>query len=280
MIKMTITIDNDALQRLANRLTHCYDRNEMPHTAEAVKTASRVVMHTWKDYARGGTLPGVEKLKNPKRGYAGSISMVRIGPFDYEIVSNAKIAEWLENGTKPIDMKETHTRGPRSRIAKKKVKGFNAYRLVPYVIVPFRWGTPKTIGFRTIIPESVYAVVSAKKFEKTVTTVDAKVSDIKTLNARGKGEMVGRAQYEWGSKLIPGMAEGMTRDMEGMSNMEGQGGISAGYYTFRVISADSPAESWRLPGMKARHVTQGVVNVTQDLVNDLVDYGIKKDFDL
>jgi hypothetical protein len=78
------------------------------------------------------------------------------------------------------------------------------------------------------------------------------------------------------------MGEGITDRMEGMSKMKGQGGKSSGYFTFRVISADPNVNSasWWHPGIKARPVTQAVVNVTRDNVNGLISQGLMKDMRL
>ncbi|GHU65060.1 hypothetical protein FACS189447_03320 [Spirochaetia bacterium] len=277
MTKMDITMDNDLLLRLMSRLSKFSSRSVMPETAAAMKKSADFVRETWKGFAMGGTLPGVEKLKNPQGGYARSIVLAQIGPFDYEVISRAEIADWLQNGTTTIDMKETHTRGPRSRVARKK--GPNGQvRLVPYVIVPFRWGTPKTVGFRNIMPESVYAVVKAKKF------VNTKVTGETHTEVNFRGENVERQEYSsgdgknsWGSTLGMGDSEDVTPNMEGMSKMKGQGGKSAGYFTFRVISADSPAGSWIRPGMKPRPITEGVIGASKEIVNDLIDLALRRD---
>jgi hypothetical protein len=280
MIKMDITIDNDILAQVINRLSLFASKNTLPQTQHSVKIASTIVRDAWRGYAMGGSLPGVvEKLKNPHGGYARSIKTVQIDPFNYEIVSEAEIAGWLENGTSSFDMKETHTKGPRSRVS---AKGY------PYLIVPFRWGTPKTVGFRNVMPEIVYAIVKQKKFEATKVT--GKTHPEKNF----KGEDVERQEYSntdennpkpWGDRLsgmeFAGTIEEKTR-MNGMSKMKGQGGRAAGYFTFRVISADPDAnpDSWIHPGIKARPVTQAVVNKTKETVNDLIEHGLRRDIGL
>jgi hypothetical protein len=155
----------------------------------------------------------------------------------------------------------------------------------PYLIVPFRWGTPRTVGFRNIMPESVYNIVKNKKtFQQTKTTVSADNGD-KTPNARG--EMVGRAQYSdvlgskpWGDRLASDMGEDITDNMAGMSSMLGQNGKAAGYLTFRIISAAPGATGWIKPAMRARPVTRAVASVAQETVNEIIDSAVREDLGL
>ncbi|MDR0637912.1 MAG: hypothetical protein LBG27_03245 [Spirochaetaceae bacterium] len=280
MVKLNITMDNDVLLQLQMALAR-FGEGSMPGVSSAMQASAGLVRGTWQSFARGGSLPGIESLKNPGGKYARSIKIDRKGPFDYEIYSEAKVAEWIENGTDELDMKTTHPFGPRSRVAHTgKNRGY------PYLIVPFRWGTPRTVGFRNIMPESVYKIVkNKKKFRQTKTTVSADKSDFKTENA--SGEMVGRAQYSdvlgsrpWGDRLAADMGEGITDNMVGMSSMSGQNGKAAGYLTFRVISAAPGATGWIRPATRARPVTRAVAGVTQETVNDIIDSAVREDLGL
>jgi hypothetical protein len=95
-----------------------------------------------------------------------------------------------------------------------------------------------------------------------------------------------RAKYEWGDRVfaadVDSLTDGNREDhfADGMVKMEGQGGRSAGYLTFRIISADSPAESWKRKGMKARHVTNAVAVLTQETVNEAIDSAVREDLGL
>jgi hypothetical protein len=155
----------------------------------------------------------------------------------------------------------------------------------PYLIVPFRWGTPRTVSFRNIMPESVYNILKNKKtFQQTKTTVSADNGE-KTPNARG--EMVGRAQYSdvserkpWGDRLTADMGEDITDNMVGMSSILGKNGKAAGYLTFRVISAAPGATGWIKPAMRARPVTRAVSSVAQETINNAIDSAARKDLGL
>ena len=251
----------------------------MPRTAGAMASGAEIIRARWVDFAKGGPLKGVtEKLKRPSGGYARSIRVHKNGPFDYEIYSEAKVAELIENGTDDLDMKTTHPYGPRSRVSK---EGF------PYLIVPFRWGTPKTIGFKNIIPEAVYNMIKNKKqFQQSRVSVGADNADAAhtTPNAQTPSKMVGRAQYKWGTRLNGIGYVDHRRNIEGMVSMEGQveGGKkrASGYFTFRVISAKqlvTKPYSWIKPATPARHVTRAVTEETRDVVKAMVETAIRED---
>jgi hypothetical protein len=280
MVKLDITVNNDALLKLQSALASC-GAGSMPATAAAVKTGADIVRGSWMGFAMGGSLQGIESLKRPSGTYARSIKIQRNGPFNYEIYSEAKVAEWIEHGTEELDMKTTHPYGPRSRVTKSgKNKG------VPYLIIPFRWGTPGAIGFKNIIPEQVYNIVkNKKKFEKSTVLMT-------THNEPNySGRPVTRSEYDWGERFTPGDGEqyfdsekDITDRLSGMVSMDGENSsgkkISSGYFTFRIISAASPKGSWIKPAMRARPVTQAVANFTRGTINDIVEGAVMEDLGL
>jgi hypothetical protein len=259
MIKMKIEMQDDILQQIISRLS-ILDGRTMPATKAAMKDAADYVRETWMGYVAGKTSIGIEPLKNPQGGLARTIRRQKVGPFNYEVYSDSKIMGYLIDGTDEVDMKETHTRGPRSRVSKKGV---------PYVIVPFRWGTPKTVGFRNVMPAEVYSDVKKMSFKKSVVTGDTHIEP------NAMGDPVERQEYDWGSRLD---MEGS--NMDGMVRMKGHDGKAAGYFTFRVISRDSPAGSWIKPATQGKPITQGVVNATRKGVNELIDAAFRRDLGL
>jgi hypothetical protein len=278
MVKMEITVDDELLKAVTDRLAALNSAQSMPATAAAMKSAAAVVKAVWQGYATGAnTLPGVPPMKSPSGGYARGISIKSNGPFDYSVVNPSDIADYIENGTSEIDMKETHTRGPRSRVSKKGV---------PYLIIPFRWKTPNTLGHRNIMPAEIYAIVKKAKFERSV------VDEGTHNDPNAQGENVDRWNYKkWGSRL--GMNQIIRADDGSMSinnifNMNGMVSMDtssinkkySGYYTFRVISANSPPGSWIKPATPARNVTEGVKRAAQDDVSAIFESAFKKDLGL
>jgi hypothetical protein len=262
-------------------------------------SGAKVIQSRWIDFANGGSLTGVtEPLKNPTGGYARSIRTKKIGPFEYEIFSEAKIAERVENGTKELDMKKTHPYGPRSRMSKKT--GY------PYVIIPFRWGSPENgdgdrVGFgKSIITAGVYnKQLLDKSFKASRVTASPNTSD-KTPNAHG--QMVGRGRYSWGSRLNmeqiinnaePDVSINQMFNMNGMVRFENgldkNGNIGGkrygGYFTFRIISANPESKSWKQnkwirPATPGVPVTKIVAEKTQEDIEKMVESGIMEDFKL
>ncbi|MCL1993476.1 MAG: hypothetical protein FWG66_11085 [Spirochaetes bacterium] len=266
MVKLDVTVNSEQLKELLETLS-AFHPEKMPGTKTAVLHGASLIREAWLGYAKGGSLPGVESLKNPQGGYARSIKKRRLGPLSYEIYSEAPIAEMLEKGTSPFDMKKTHTKGPRSRVSK---EGHG------YLIVPFRWGTPGTVGFRNVMAGDVLNIV--RKFEKMSTerSADDAPDRDKTPNAMGK--MVGRAQYSKGYGRLSG-AGLADQNMAGMVRAHDEAGKNraSGYFTFRVISAKGRPGSWINPGIKARPVTQTVADITREPVSKLIETAMKGD---
>ena len=284
MIRIKIAENNPHLEELQYLLASA-SAGVLPGTVRAMKDGASIIQKTWKGYAAGGSLPGVEKLKNPQGGYMRSIHVDKRGPFNYEIYSEAKIADWIENGTEELDMKTTHPFGPRSRVAKRVVSKKTGKVLREggsYLIIPFRWGTPGSkknprVGFgNNVITAGAYRQLLKRSFGASRVTVSPANSNYMTPNARG--DMVGRAQYEWGSRFSSNdNMNGMVRFENGYNK---NGEISkryGGYFTFRVISANSPKNSWIKPATPPRHVTQAVMDETRETIEQMVDEAIKGD---
>jgi hypothetical protein len=156
----------------------------------------------------------------------------------------------------------------------------------PYLIVPFRWGTPKTVGFQNVMPQAIYNIVKKAKFEKSI------VGQETHNEPNAKGEDVDRWNYDkWGSRLKinqiietddGGMNINQMFNMNGMVRMDASTKDKkySGYYTFRVISSKSPPSSWIRPARSARHITDGVVRATEKDVNDIFDAAFRRDLGL
>jgi hypothetical protein len=240
----------------------------------------------WQRYAIGEIpLPGLK----PSGKYAQSIRTKKLGPFAYEIFSAAKTAERIENGTEELDMKETHTKGPRSRMS--KTTGY------PYVIIPFRWGTPpkkgeQRVGFgKNIMTAGAYKQLLAKSFKASRVKESPNTSSYQTPNAHG--QMVGRARYQWGSRLrgsdFAGKIEektrmkGMVRFENGLDENRNIGGKRyGGYFTFRIISANPESDSWKQnkwirPATPGVPVTKIVAEKTHGDIEKMIDSAIMGD---
>jgi hypothetical protein len=133
-----------------------------------------------------------------------------------------------------------------------------------------------------------YYQISKKSFGASNVTVSPVNSDYQTPNA--KGDMVGRGKYQWGKRLqgrdFKGTVQqkirmnGMVRFENGFDKNGEIGKRYGGYFTFRIISANSPANSWIKPAEPAYHVTRGVQEYTEDEIILMAEEGFKEDFSL
>lgn len=249
-----------------------------PTAAEAVKAGAYAIQDQWKAYASGEPMPSGDKLKNPSGGYAASIGTKQDTLWSYRISSGASVARWLENGTPEVDFKDTHPYGTRARVAKKKVKGATGvYRYVPYLIIPIRWATPGAgahMGAKNVIPEQVYARIQSGirkgTFQRSI------VLDGKTSSPNFWGEGQSRNTYDWGSRV-----KGAGGNLEGLVAMAGapdsKGHRRSTYFTFRVISADSPAGAWIKPATKAMRIAEQTAAFMSDKVSKMVEAGFYAD---
>jgi hypothetical protein len=279
MVKLNVALDNDVLQQLQMTLAR-FGTGFLPITRHAMEEAADQIAKDWRDFAAGGELDGVKPLPRPNRSYLLGVKTRPLGFFCHEIYNESRAARQIEEGTPELDMKKTHPYGPKSRVSKKGI---------PYLIVPFRWGTPGTVKFVNVMPPNVYNIVG--KFKKMEKLVGADQSDKQSMNAHrmlpdgrsekngiDHAEMVGRAQYNKGYDRLSGMDEDKSR-MEGMVRSTDETGKdrSGGYLTFRVISADSPAESWIRPRVEPRHVVDALVELNRESINSSVEAAVVED---
>jgi len=250
----------------------------LPATAAALKAGASLGRGVWQGFALGGKLKGVEPLKGANKGYARSIKSRKTGPFTHAVYSESEIAARIENGTPELDMKKTHTRGPRSRVS---ADGH------AYLIVPFQWGTPgkkgdQRVGFgKNVIDAGSYKAV--KKFEKMRTAVSADRAPLRARNAQGKN--VGRALYNKGYGRLKEKDIGGEVDKEMRSRMSGMvrstdatgKNRSGGYFTFRVISARPGATGWIRPAVPPRSVARAVEKETEAAISAMAEPAIIAD---
>jgi hypothetical protein len=274
MLRMTVAQDNAHLEELQYLLASMGTRSKvLPITSAAMKDGAFLIRDRWVDFAKGGPLQGVDPLKKANKSLIDSIKVKPYGPFDYEIYSESKIAEDLENGTPAYthDMKETHPYGPRSRVGKNG----------PYLIVPFQWGTEegtKRVGPKNIVPRQLLSQMrNKKKF------APSKVEDDTYLSPNQRGQMVERWTYTWGnragSEYDGTYAEGMVRFEQGEAVEKKDGRRYGGFFTFRVISVNSPPNSWirKVEAVPARHVVNALYKESEKEINENVESAIITD---
>lgn len=177
----------EAVSKLGNP-----DKESFPATSASVHKAAQYVQSVWSDYLAGGELNGIEPLDKPLSPKDAHLRIEDRGDFESAVVGNSPKLDAIQQGENPVyyDMKKTHPYGNKSRVSKEGI---------PYLIIPFRWGTPNGKGtkrahFNNVIPQAEYRTnmlpmelssrLNSSHFEKNA----------KGLNIR-------RSEYLWGGRL-------------------------------------------------------------------------------
>jgi hypothetical protein len=263
---MNITADSDLIQQLAQRMPGFFGGGVAPATQKAFTTSARYIQRVWKGWAMGDPIEGIPDIKNPSQKLANSIKMNPVGPFIVDIITESPHMRRIVDGTPRVDMKETYPYGRKSRVSEEGI---------PYLIIPFRWGTPNKSGgkrahFGNVIPQPMYEMIKAMNMKKSVKTANTHIEE------NYSGDQIERAEYVWGDRLE---AEGNENGMVRMAS-ETRGGGST-YFTFRIISAKSPAGSWirkAIPPVDVEGaLSKTVTPVVEKMINSAleVDIGLK-----
>lgn len=265
---------NDAVQGLINEIvTNNWTKTSNPNTSNSVDEALKYIQATWADYlAGGGELNDIGMNKNPSGKAAQSLRHYLTGDFAGEVTTNHPDAEKIQNGTHEVvyDMKKTHPYGNKSRVSKKGI---------PYLIIPFRWGTPtgkknsngEEIGrarWNNYIPVAYYASM-VKGMKMSVTTGKTH------MEKNFKNKDIPRAEYSWKSRLKESQA--WNDRSIGMVRMKN--GTKSTYFTFRIISANSPADSWwyRRKAEPGVDMMGALAKTVEENVNKIIERGIMAD---
>lgn len=240
MIEINIEISNDSISSIIELLNYSntgLTGAALPNTAAAFSKAQQSVAQAWRDYVSGdGSLEGLKpfsEYKEPNTNVSRILQSIKdrsFGDFNKSVYSTSEELKKISDGTPDVeyDMKKTHPYGNKSRISKKGI---------PYLIINFRWGTPNEKGtkrrWNNVIPQKQYnEVVKGMGISYRTDKVHPE------LNA--KGDAIDRSEYKWKSRLTETQA--WSDRSKGLVRMKN--GTKSTYFTFRVISAKSPADSW------------------------------------
>ena len=270
MITYKIEYDLSELKKLIDNFPKNMTEAALPNTADAFNRAARLVRQMWTNYLMGSQqLSGINYLDGVTSSMVQSIRARQNGDFDHTVYSDNIQLERKTKGEKEVeyDMKQTHPYGKKSRVSKKGV---------PYLIIPFRWGTPNQKGtkrahFNNVIPQMNYE--TSVKGLKVSSVNEAK----KYFEANFKGENIQRQGYDWAKKGRLTEDQAWNDRSVGMVRMKDVRGSS--YFTFRIISAKSPANSWiyhkdAVPGVD---VLAALERTTSHKIENIINEGIAAD---
>lgn len=270
MIKVDVVLTDDLLSQLKAQLSSFGGSNAgkiAPGTKRAFDTASRYIQRSWQNWARGGSIAGIENIRSPNTRLASSIKIRSNSDFDVNIETDSRYMERIQNGSPAYDMKTTYPYGKKSRVSKKGV---------PYLIIPFRWGTPNNKGgarahFGNTIPLEVYKIISSRTFRRTIQTTETHVE------SNYSGQAIDRHEYTAENGSNEGWGDRIEADgnANGMVKMKSNTGST--YFTFRIISAKSPKDSWIRKEVAPVDVVGAVERTTRSTVEDLLQAGLEQD---
>jgi hypothetical protein len=267
MIRFNITVDNDLLEQVVKRMPHNFDQRLVPATVAALNEAALYIRDIWRGWAMGGPIKGIKNIKHPSSKLYESIHIEENGPFNVFIRTDSPYAQRIQEGTPRLDMKTTHPYGKKSRITKS-----GPHKGKPYLIVPFRWGTPNDAGGARahfgptyIVPELYEITKHMKKSRRTGETHSEN---------NYRGEAIQRSEYQWGGRL---KTEGKSNGMVRMDDKTTKGST---YFTFRIISEaqrDTKPNSWIRKEVKKIDVVSALIKMTKPTVDKLIQDSLRED---
>lgn len=263
---------NSLVKAFANTVENAPEA-ALPNTATAFGKAVHYVHNLWTGYLTGDNdLDGIEHLDNVTSAMVQSIRTRKNGAFDYTISSDNRQLEQAVKGRKEVeyDMKKTHPYGNKSRVSKKGI---------PYLIVKFRWGTPNQKGskrahFNNFIPQKYYET-AVKGLE---------LSSINILKnyyeANAKGEDIERQGYNWAKNGR--LKEDQAWDNRSVGMVRMKDVRNSTYFTFRIVSAKSPASSWiyHRDGKPGIDLIGALERTARPHVEKLIEEGVNADADM
>lgn len=276
MEKFGINIEFGQIQELQDALSKFshIDRNVLPATSSAFAASGELTRKYLANYFIGGSLDGVRELTDKEISTLKNtkVESNQTGDFHAVVSTTNNKPDRLQNGLPDVDydMKKTHPYGLKSRVSNKGI---------PYLIIPFRWGTPNGKGTKrrwsSFIPQKEYDSI-VKGFE--LSTV--KERDINNLRfeKNAKGQMVERARYKWKSRLKE--SDSWDDRATGMVRMKDIRGST--YFTFRIISAKSPEGSWlyHRDGTEGINILAALERTVRPKVEKIIETALKTDLNI
>lgn len=279
MTTYTIEYDTSELKNLTNNFAKGMTTAALPNTKSAFQKAAQKVRQMWIGYLDGSVqLPGLETPDKVTSAMVKSIkTQDKTTPeeFFHTIYSDNRQLQQLNDGVKEVeyDMKKTHPYGKKSRVSKKGI---------PYLIIPFRWGTPtgkKDANGKDISRAHFNNVIPQANYETSVKGLEiSSINELKKyFEANFKGENIERQGYNWAKNGRLKEDQAWDDRSVGMVRMKDVTGST--YFTFRIISAKSPINRWiyHKAGKSATNYMEVLSKAVMPEVEKIVDQGIRAD---
>lgn len=245
-----------------------------PTLAGAVAEMAMLAKAQWLAYAQGEPLPNGQVIGIRSGTYHRSIQLEQVGPFAFRVFSNLAYAEAIETGSPARDLKKMLDSSLKVRRTKDGKR---------YLIIPFRWGTPGTIGFgNNVMPQAVHDFFKPQSVARSrIISLGRRESgtgayDLKTRQTI----LVPQRNYAWGARLTAqhlgamGIGGQAAKHMAGMTNFrkkDARGGAAhSQYLTFRVMTEDSPG--WQAPAIPGKYPAK----ITAEKIKGIAEQAFKQ----
>jgi len=250
----------------------------MPHGADRsriVRGIGAAAMHYWKTLAS-------QQLRSSKQDYIDGLELKegRDG-HGTEVSLNGALPNMIEQGWSGGDMRAWLLSSPKAKQGKRG----------PYLVVPFRHGTPGTVNAGAAMPGSIHTVV-----QKLMPTLSRPGKPVSTAGGQttvyGKRLHPGLPMRQAARQILnrvekPWHATSVYMGMIRKAQMTKKGLQTSGYQTFRTISANTrqpeftdtkgehgPAGDkrghWVHPGIKARNIARQVERHLEKIATHVV----------
>lgn len=209
------------------------------------------------------------ELKSTRNSYIGGLIIAEEGMFANTITLTGTLNNMIENGVGAFDMKTGYMKS--SKIKYTKSGGW-------YLTVPFRFGTPDSIGensaFSGTMPQEIYDIV--KNFEPSKTDIGGNSKGGQTLKS---GDIPSQFQTPKARNSVMNDVISKTFDSYthkssifegiGKSQKTYQGASQSGYNSFRRVGSNSDPMAWIHSGLPQRNfASQAIENTDVDMIID------------
>ena len=242
---------------------------ELTELKAAVEAVTLEARRLWVSYAEGAPLPDGKVIHARSGGYARSIATRQTGEFSGEVYSELPYADAIENGSPARDLKRMLDSSLKVRLTKDGRR---------YLIIPFRWQTPGSIGGGNVMTPAVHGWWRRQE-RSHVTGEYQRPSGTGAYDIHTRQLItVPQKKYFWGARLGEGDA-GATKHMAGMVNFR-QPGAKGGaahsqYITFRTMVEGG--KGWNAKAVEGKHPARSVADMMRPVAEERFGEAVKRD---
>lgn len=213
---------------------------------------------------RNWRLEASNKLKSTRDEYLNGLEIIKNSKFSRTIMLNGKLANMIEKGASPFDMKEGFRKSSKVKYSTKKNKNGDV-SVSWYLTIPFRIGTPGIVGensaFSSIMPKQIHSLMQALPTGKSLKKIPSPFDIPQTRQEINIPESnINFPEYTNKSSIYSGMVKNTGAYGKTTQNS---------YSTFRRVSENSDPNSWIHKGIQAHNLMNvAISNVDINIVSE------------